>query len=102
MSEKTMAASRSKRSTGCTLDRLQRHLAGERGRAAQLEEGAGALARGAVLRQIAARLAHDPDRGRVHGLARQRPQQPVVPELGHDANSKRSTGNSKRREGAYP
>ena len=44
------------------LERLQRHLAGELGVHAQLQEAAGLRARRAVLRQVAAGLAHHPQR----------------------------------------
>ena len=47
-------------------DRLQRHLCGPFRREAQLEEASRLLAQRAILRQIAPRLAHHPDRR--HGL----------------------------------
>ena len=60
------------------IDRLQRDFAGDLGIGAHLEETAGARARGAILRQIAAGLAHQPDRPARRGLAQQGAQQQVV------------------------
>src|SRR5262249_53721457 len=52
-------------------DRLQRDLAGQLRRLAQVDETAGTRAGRAVLRQVAAGLAHDPDRRAVDTLAPQ-------------------------------
>src|SRR5688572_21970874 len=60
------------------LERLQRHLGGERRRLGELEEAAGFRARRVVFREIAAGLAHQPNRRVGRGLAGERPQQSVV------------------------
>ena len=51
------------------LERLKGHLAGELGRLAQGEETAGPLAGGVVFGEVAAGLAHQPDRGVIGGFA---------------------------------
>ena len=51
-------------------DRLQRHLLGEPRSVAEVEERARLFAGLPVFRQIAARLAHDPDRQRPDRLRR--------------------------------
>ena len=67
-----------------TLQRLQGHLAGVLRVLRQPHETAGALARGAVLGQVAAGLAHHPDRRGVGGFAAQRAQEAVVlQDIGH-------------------
>jgi C4-dicarboxylate-specific signal transduction histidine kinase len=73
MSENRMAASSSKRDSGCsvTSQASLRVLA-------QLQEAAGAAPRLVVLGQVAAGLAHQPDRGVIHGLAQQCAQEGVV------------------------
>ena len=60
------------------VERLQRDLAGELRVHAQLEEAAGLGARRAVLGQVAARLAHHPQRRARRRLAQQGAQQQVV------------------------
>ena len=62
---------------------LQSDLAGQAGVLAQIEEAAGAFARLAVFGQVAAGLAHQPDRGVVGGLAQQRAQEGVVLRTAH-------------------
>ena len=64
------------------VSRLQRDLGGELRILGQAQERAGARARGAVLRQVAPRLAHQPHRGVVGRLAQQRTQEGVVLERG--------------------
>ena len=59
-------------------ERLQSDLARELRRHAELQEAAGARARRAVLRQIAAGLTHHPDGRAVDGLSQQRAQQQIV------------------------
>src|SRR5262245_47170694 len=49
-------------------NRLQRHLGGKLGGVAQLEKAARLLAHGAVLGQISACLAHQPDRRRIQNF----------------------------------
>src|SRR5229473_5278864 len=61
-----------------SLERLQRDLGGQRRRPDQLEEASGPRARSVVLGEVAARLAHQPHRGVLRRLAKQRPQQRVV------------------------
>jgi len=63
--------------------RLQRHLAGELRVGRQAKEAACLCARRAVLREVAARLAHEPHRRTIHRLARQRAQEPVIRQRGH-------------------
>ncbi len=60
------------------LQRLQRHFAGEFRILRQRHEAAGAGAGGAVFGQVAAGLAHDPDRRGVGGLTAQGAQEAVV------------------------
>src|SRR5439155_1493284 len=59
---------------GEAADRLKRDLGGEVRRVAQLEQRV-LLAQGAVLGEVAARLAHEPNRGGVDRLAPARPQE---------------------------
>ena len=59
-------------------DRLQRHLGGECRRVAQLEEAADRGAHLAVLRQVAAGLAHQPHRRRRQRRALQHADQPLA------------------------
>ncbi|ABA47710.1 hypothetical protein BURPS1710b_0171 [Burkholderia pseudomallei 1710b] len=67
------------------LERLQRHFGRVIGLLREPEEAARARARCVVLGQVAARLAHQPDRRVVGRLAQQRAQEGVVEEsLGHD------------------
>jgi hypothetical protein len=73
MSENRMAASSGKRA-----ERLQRDLAGVLGVHAQAEEAARPRAGGTVLRQVAARLAHQPHRRALGRLAQQGAQQQVI------------------------
>ena len=61
--------------------RLQRDLAGQLRVLAQVEKAAGLLAQRSILRQVTTGLAHEPDRGRIDGLARQRAQETIV---GHE------------------
>ena len=61
-----------------TLERLQRHLAGELRIHAELQETAGPRARGPVLGQVTPRLAHHPDGRTWRRLAQQRTQEQVV------------------------
>src|SRR6267378_6713897 len=65
-------------SSDLALERLQRDLGGQRRRFGELEEASSARARSVVLGKIAARLAHQPHRGVIRRLAKQRPQQRVV------------------------
>src|SRR6266581_442169 len=58
---------------GEATDRLERDLGGEVGRVTQLEQRV-LLAQRAIFREVTARLAHEPDRGGVDGLAATRPQ----------------------------
>ena len=60
------------------LERLQRHLAGQIGVAAQIHETAGLGSGLTILGKVAASLAHHPDRRAIHRLASQRPQQAIV------------------------
>ncbi|MNI40426.1 hypothetical protein D3C73_946490 [compost metagenome] len=66
--------------------RLQRDLHGVVRVLSQAHEGACAGPRGAVLGQVATRLAHQPDRGIGHGLAQERAQEHIVLQAGsrHD------------------
>ena len=73
MSENRIAASRSKRSSGCSVTSQAR--SGFWASAMKLPARA---ARGAVFGQVAAGLAHDPYRRGVGGLAAQRAQEAVV------------------------
>src|SRR5207245_10814074 len=59
-------------------DRLQGHLAREFGRLAQIDEAAGARARGAIFGQIAPGLAHDPHRRCIDGFAPECAQETIV------------------------
>ncbi len=61
-----------------TAQRLQGYLAGELGVFAQVEKTACLLARGSILGQVTPRLAHDPDRRGVGGLAQQSPDQAII------------------------
>ncbi|MDR8804351.1 hypothetical protein FEP89_05107 [Burkholderia multivorans] len=66
------------------LERLQRHFGREIGILREAEEAAGPRARRVVFRQIAARLAHEPDRRVVGRLAQKRTQEGVVEQgMGH-------------------
>ena len=68
------------------LERLQRHFGGVVGVRREAHEAAGAGARGVVLGQVAAGLAHQPDRRVVGGLAQERAQEGVVEKgMGHVA-----------------
>ena len=64
------------------LERLQRDLGGVVGIGGQAHEAAGLGARGAVLRQVAAGLAHQPEGRVVSGLAQAGAQEVVVLERG--------------------
>ena len=69
------------------LQRLQGDFAGELGVLRQAHEAAGALAGGAVLRKVAAGLAHYPDRGGVGRFAAQGAQEAIVLQRGiHQIN----------------
>ena len=87
--------------------RLQRDFRRHRRRLAQIQEAAGAGARGAVLGQIAAGLAHQPGR-RVFGrLPQQGAKKGIVFEGGHDGLEKRTgafyrTGRPLRRARCSP
>ena len=59
------------------LDRLEGHLDGERGLAAQLEQGI-FRPESPVLGHVAPRLTHEPDGRRVHRLAPARAEEPIV------------------------
>ena len=61
-----------------TAQRLQGDFAGQFRGLGHGQEAAGGGAAGAVLGQVAAGLAHQPDGGAVHGLAAQGAQQAVV------------------------
>ncbi len=60
------------------VDRLQRDFGGVIGIGGQPHEGAGALAGGAVFRQVAAGLAHQPQRRVVGRLAQAGAQEGIV------------------------
>ena len=78
------------------LQRLQRDLGGELRVRRQAHEAAGALARGLVLGQVAAGLAHQPDRRVLGRLAQAGAQEGVV------AAAVRSCADYPRRTGAPP
>src|SRR5207248_1866885 len=61
-----------------TLERLQSDFGGKRGRLRQREKASRLGARGVVFGQVAARLAHEPDRSVVGRLQSERAQQRVV------------------------
>jgi hypothetical protein len=73
MSENRIAASSSKRESGC-----KRHFAGHLRVLAQLQEAAGAAPGLVVFGEIAAGLAHQPDRRVLDGLAQQCAEEVVV------------------------
>jgi hypothetical protein len=63
---------------GISVDRLQGDLAGHIGIGAHGQEVSGARASRAIFRQIAARLAHEPNRPAWRRLAQQGAQQQIV------------------------
>src|SRR5207342_2923209 len=68
--------------------RLQRDFAGEFRGLGHRQEAAGLGARGAVLGQVAAGLAHQPDRGAVDGLTAQGAEETIVFQgCGHEGGS---------------
>ena len=75
-----MSLNRIAASSAIALQRLQRHLGGVVGVGRQAHEAAGLGARGAVLGQVAAGLAHQPDGRVVGGLAQAGAQEAVVVE----------------------
>jgi hypothetical protein len=74
------------------VQRLQGDLAGELRVHAQAHEVAGLGAAGAVLRQVAAGLAHHPHRGDVYGLLEQCTQETIVLQGSHVGIRKKSAG----------
>ena len=61
-----------------TTQWLQRHLAGQFRILAKIQERSGPLARRPVFRQVAAGLAHHPDRCAIYRLAQQGAQESVI------------------------
>ena len=74
-----------RRIEGITPQRLHRHLAGQFRITAQTHEVAGLRPGLAILRQIAARLAHYPHRRAGHRLAHQGSQQQIVLQFRHES-----------------
>ncbi|MNT24314.1 hypothetical protein D3C72_1597810 [compost metagenome] len=74
------------------VQRLQGDLAGELRVHAQAHEVTGLGAAGAVLRQVAAGLAHHPHRGDVYGLLEQCTQETIVLQGSHVGIRKNSAG----------